>query len=281
MPNKPSLNLIFHSVVFLSLIFSAALFAQDESLTDSLVTGKRYTVTLYNEKEIIGKVVKQDSLYVFMVSESGTAKIKKEDIFTISKNAVPKLLKVLLTLGAGAVFQSGYNDYSNRDDKPGYSFQLTALTPFSENKAIRLELGFSSLKRERYYYQYYESYNETSEQTRKLYSAKVDFLFGDFSTKSDFHMYGLAGTGVLFTRENDYSYTYYSSYDSTYRTDIYRGYNSSVFMFAVGGGIQVKIKNRIGLYLEAQYNVVSTESYFLFFGNGYFPIRAGFTYSLY
>lgn len=283
MLSKNLASLVLCSTIYLISIAATSLSQQEYPGLDSLITGKKFRVTLYNDKEIIGRVIRHDSLYAFMITESGTVRIKKEDIFSISKNTDPKIIKALFSVGGGLLFQGNYHySYNGSNNKPGYSLQLTGAVPISETKAVRFDLGFGQLRQERVVFaDYWANVFSTLYQTRSVYSLNADVIFSDFSTASDFSLYGLAGLGVLHDSENDYSYTYYSPYDSAYRTDMHKGYSDTYFSMAVGGGMKFKLKGKIGAYIEAQYNIITYAGFFWFLGSGYFPVRAGITYSLY
>src|SRR5688572_20998107 len=83
----------------LIIIFVSQTSSQEEVVMDSIVTGVKYRITLYNDKEVIGKVMKQDSVYVYLVSETGTVRVRHEDIFSVSRSTIPSLMKALFTLG--------------------------------------------------------------------------------------------------------------------------------------------------------------------------------------
>jgi len=283
MLRKNLASLVLCSTIYL-LSFVASSFSQYqvEPGLDSLVNGKKFRVTLYNDKEIIGRVIRQDSLYAFMVTGSGTVRIKKDDIFSISKNTEPKIIKALFSVGGGMLFESDFQNGYGSNRKPGYSLQLTGAVPLSETRAIRFDLGFGRIMLDRVTYAVYSGYEySTIEQSRYIYSLNADVIFADFNTASDFSIYGLAGLGAVHVIESGYSFTYYSQYDSTYRTETYKGYNETYFSMAVGGGLKFRLRSKIGAYIEAQYNMFTYGGFFWFFGSGYFPVRAGITYSLY
>lgn len=270
-------------IFFFISAFTTQLLSQEETSIDSLITGQKYRITLYNEKEIIGKVVKQDSVYAFIIGETGTSRVKKDDIFSISKNASPKILKALFSLGGGVVFPSSFEDGYHSQKKTGFSIQLSALKPLDENKAIRIDLSYGRIKRSDDYPIYaYGGYNsEPVDLYRDLFYVNGNFIFGNFNTDSKFSIYGLFGAGMFILKERDYTYTYYNSYDSTYYTSTIRGIDDAYLNLSLGGGLRFNIKNRIGAYAEVQYNMFTYGGYFFFFGSGYFPIRAGLTYTFY
>jgi len=284
---KNILSSIFLSFVFSVLFFSASLgnslLAQDDLLLDSLTTGSKYRITMYNEKEVIGKVIKQDTIYVYMATEEGSVRVRREDIFSVSKTTIPRLIKGLFTIGGGVFLQSGEYGGYNESNKPGYSLNLTAAYPFSENKAVRLDLSYSRLQREPYAYalSYYPYTPVFVKQNIDVYNVFVDIVFGDFNTNTDFSIYGIAGLGIQHKVEGEYEYTDYNYYDSTYINRTYPSYSSTFFSMAIGGGLRFKINKRLGAFAEAQYNMSTYEGFFWFFGRGYFPVRAGITYSIY
>lgn len=270
------------SIILIAAFSDSFIYSQEQVVIDSLVTGKKFRITLYNDKEIIGRVAKQDSLTAIIATESGTVRIRKEDIFSISRSTIPKLMKALFSAGGGVLLLTGEDSYYNRNTKPGYSLQLTGLMPFSENKAVRLELGYGKSKKDEYLYpNYYEYYSSEGPQTRDMYSLHVDFLFGDFETNTRFSVYGLGGAGLVYTDESDFTSSYYNSYDSTFHTYTYPGEDITSFSLALGGGLRFKLTDRIGMFAEAQYNMSTYEGFFWFFGRGYFPVRGGFTYTFY
>ncbi len=282
---KTNLSSILLAVLFsLTAGFISNIYSQDEPVLDSIITGNKYKITLYNDKEVIGRVAKQDSVFAYIVTETGTVRVRFEDIFSVSKNTVPKLMSAMFTLGGGILLQGGSFDDGYRDPKtPGYSMQFTALYPFSENKAIRFDMSYGRMQRERYdyYYSYGSGIYSPQKQNVNLYNVYAEFLFGDFNTKSKFSVYGIAGVGIMYIKEEGYTYTNYNSYDSTYYSYTQPDYDYTNFSMALGGGLRFKINNHIGAFAEAQYNLTTYQGFFWFFGNGYFPIRAGITYMLY
>lgn len=273
----------FFTIIFFSASFSGSLLSQEYLSMDSLITGQKYRVTLFNEKEVIGKVVKQDSIFVYLTTDEGTVRVRHEDIFSVSRSTVPRLIKGLFTLGGGVYLQSNENYGYNEGNKPGFSMNLSAAYPFSENKAVRIELAYSRLKSEPYAYalSYYPYTPVYSKQNIDIYNAFVDIVFGDFNTNSDFSIYGLAGLGIQHRIEGEYQYQDYNYYDSSYTNRTYPSYSSTLFSMTIGGGLRFRINKQIGAFAEAQYNMSTFEGFFWLFGRGYFPLRAGITYSLY
>ena len=278
-------SILLAALFILSTISTSVSFSQEEVVMDSIITGSKYRITLYTDKEVIGKVSKQDSVYVYMVTDEGTVRIRHEDIFSVSKSTVPRLMAAMFSLGGGILLRGGgnyYSSYYDDDNKPGFSFQATGLYPFSENKAIRIDFSYSRITRSRYdYYYLYTSPAEYSKQNIDFYNAYAEIIFGDFNTRTNFSVYGIAGLGLMHVAEGSYSYTDYNYYDSTYTTRMREGYDYTNFSLTIGGGLRFKINNRLGAFTEVQYNMTAYEGFLWFFGGGNFPIRAGLTYSFY
>lgn len=278
-------SILSAALIFLCLSTSQKIFSQDIVL-DSMISGKTYRITLYNDKEVIGRVTKQDSAYTFLKTESGVVRVRNEDIFSVSASTIPRLNKALFSLGGGVLLNSGedYHYYDNNNNKPGLSFQGTALIPLSENKGIRFDLSYSRFHNDPVVYAYY-SYSppETySSQNVEYYSMYGEFVFGNFLTETGFSVYGLGGLGATHRVEGPYTYTYYNSYDSTLYVHDYPGNKTTTFSMNIGAGCRIKLSNKLGLFAEAQYNMSTYEGFFFFFwGTGHFPIRAGLTYSFY
>lgn len=290
MPGKK--NLVFlpaygltASLFFLSFIFTHNISAQEYSSLDSLKPGVMYKFTLFDETEIFGKLIKTDSVFVEISNKSVITKIKKDDIFSVSREIVPSKFKFMFALGGGIVFPGGdfFSHYENEFEK-SYCFQLAGSFYFSNNKIIRLDLGYSRLNRkDRPNYYYSENYS-SSGGDKSLFSFKVDFLAGEFTSESNIIAYGLAGIGLHYTYISEYKYTYTSTWDTTHHTYTYTNPAEKKMnaILSIGGGFGYKIKNKFGVYAEAEYNMVTYAGY-VFFGPGtsYFPLKLGLLYFIY
>jgi len=270
---------------FIKLTFSLVLFlcvnAYSQSPSDSIITGKKYKIILFDDREVIGTVTRQDSLMVYVKAQDGFYQLKKEDIFRVSRELTPSKFKVMFWAGAGISFFG--NDYYSGygGNKTGLALQLGAMYPINVTKGIRLDFGYSRWKDDHVAYNqplYYPNYSYYGEQTVQTYFIKADFVFGTFDPAESFKLYGFVGAGGHFRNESEYSYTYYSTYDSTYYTSYYPESNYSNFMLSLGGGAGYNFTKNLGAYTELQYN---SAGYFFFFGGGFFLAKAGVTYTLF
>jgi len=75
--------IIFFALLFISL-FSHNIFSQPADI-DSLTAGKYYKVTLYNDKEFIGKLTYTDSVYIKISDNKNIYKIRKDDVISVSE----------------------------------------------------------------------------------------------------------------------------------------------------------------------------------------------------
>ncbi|MCI0448241.1 MAG: hypothetical protein L0Y79_00450 [Chlorobi bacterium] len=270
------MNKSFYASFITILFLAVGIYSQSPS--DSIITGKKYKIILFDDREVIGTVTGQDTLMVYVKSADGFYRLKKEDIFAVSRELTPSKFKVMFWAGAGiSFFGNDYDGYGG--NKTGLALQLGAMYPINVTKGIRLDIGYSRWKNDRSEQpQYYPPYTYFGEQTVQTYFIKVDFVFGSFNPSESFKIYGFAGAGAHFKNESSYSTTYYSSYDSTYYTSYYPERNYSNFMFSLGGGAGYNFTKNLGAYTELQYN---SAGYFYFFGGGFFLAKAGLTYTLF
>src|SRR5207247_65771 len=150
-------------IIIILTIFLPFLGAQGQS-NDSLITGKKYKITLFDDREVIGSVVKQDSVFVIVKAEDVTYQLKKEDIFKFSQNLTPSSFKAMFWAGGGLSIVSNQGDNPYSMNNKGFNLQLSALYPFSETKGVRLDLSYSRWKdtpTENSPYSYY-TYSERS-----------------------------------------------------------------------------------------------------------------------
>ncbi len=278
---------IISTLFILSFLSSNSIYAQEYSKLDSLKMGIKYKFILFDETEIVGLFVKMDSIYVEVSNRSVLTRIRKDDIFSVSRETEQSKFNLMLSFGGGVTFPGG-DFFSNNENafEKSYCFQIAGSFYLSSGKLIRLDLGYSRLKRKTNPYEYYTTgYNTTySGGDKNLFSFKVDFLAGEINTESNIIAYGLAGIGLHYTYVREYSYTSIWSYDTTQNTYTYK-YPAEKRMnavFSIGGGFGYKIKRKFGIYIEAQYNMITYAGYILFGpGTTYIPLRLGMIYFIY
>ncbi len=277
-------------ILILNIILSSVLFCQINYSADSLKTGSSYKFILYDDTEIIGKIRSQDSAYYIVTGSEGIYRIKKEDIFLVSRNLVKNKFIAMASLGGGMGFMnSDHRSYGGKEFKSVFSGQFSLLFPLSENKGIRFDAGYTRWEKEEEDFSYSENdFTKISARSNDYYYLEGDFVFGLIAPVNKFWIYGCAGLGIHIISENPYNYTYsyYLSYDSTSHTSsyFYPKNNFTSATLSIGGALGYRFTDRLGVYFDAQLNTVSYEGFFLFFwggGRSYIPIRAGLTYIIY
>jgi len=241
--------------------------------SDSIITGKEYRIVLFNDKEIIGRITRQDSIQIQMTSDNAVYQVKKEDIFVISSELTPSKLKAIFWAGGGLSLLDSYE--SSSVNKKGFTLQLSGMYPFSDTRGIRIDLSFSQSKRNPYSYSPNDFY---SEQTIRSYYIRANFIFGTFSPSDKFKIYGFPGIGINIRHESEYTQTYYSGYENQTYTYTNPGFNYTTLLLSAGGGLGYMINKRIGFYCEAEYNLAG---YFFIFGGGYFLAKAGIIFNVF
>jgi len=73
-------------IIYIFFNSTPHIFSQYTLEQDSIRTGSTYRFVLYNDIEVIGRVTSQDSVYLRIAGADGIYRLKKEDIFIVSKN---------------------------------------------------------------------------------------------------------------------------------------------------------------------------------------------------
>ncbi len=273
-------TLIFHSIIIIfCLVRVHAAYSQNLSF-DSLQTGKKYKIVLFDDREIIGTLNNFDSVYINISDKDGLYRIRKEDVFFISRLLFPNKYNMMISLSGGLSFLTGdfneYSYYGGQKSMTGFNAGLNMDFPITDNKTIGFETIYNRFKQDGY--STFETAYEPT--TMSFYSFKINFKLGNFEPKSKFFYYAVFGIGMNLTKYSESSYTYYSSYDSTYQTSFSPGYSRTNAILGLGGGAGYKFSRHFGVFAEMQYNFI-TSTPFLFWGSGYFPFRLGLVYMIY
>lgn len=277
--NKTAFRTAFISALIFLTHFSQNLHSQNINI-DSLQSGRKYKIVLFDNREIIGTLKSSDSIYVNISDKDGIYRLRKDDIFYISKSLYPSKYNVIISVGGGLSFLTGdynYNYYySGQRSTGGYNLSLSADFPISDTKTIGFEAGYHNFKRGAY-----TDYNTTYDAAfMSFYTFKIDFKIGNFETKNKFFYYAVFGIGMNHTKYSESNSVYYNYSDSTYSTQYMPSYSSTSAVLGLGGGFGYKFNRHFGIYTEIQYNLI-TSSPFLFWGSGYFPVKAGLVYMIY
>ena len=255
--------------------------AQEYSKLDSLKIGTQYKIILFDDTEIIGRIVKNDSEYVVVNTGLTDKRVRKDDIYNISQDLTPSKYRFIFMAGGGVSFlTNGFFENHSTHHSALFSLQLGSTFITSSSKGFRIDLGYSRFKRKNDEYNWGTDYKGGD---MEIYSFKTDFIMGDLSPSSDVNAYGSVGLGVNYTRQEESTYRYYISYDSTWYESKNPEETSTTLLFSLGGGLAFRFSKHFGAYAEIQYNMISFGNSFFFygFGAGYLPVRAGVTYYLY
>lgn len=279
-------------MIFLFIALFSLTYSQQILKIDSLKTGATYKFLMYNDNEFIGKITDTDSLYIKISDGKRSYRIKKEDIFSVSKKLEYNKFRVVLSAGGGTSFLYSFNENKIYDKyNPGYSLQLACLFPLDEFKGIRVDAGYSKWIKNAYTVPDYFGHPGTSsysEQTKDYYYFKSDIAIGLISPSNKFWIYGLSGFGIQYMREGalNINYGYYLQ-DSVYYTKSGNTeavtFNSA--LFSIGGSFGYRITNNFGVYADAQMEYISHHGFFNIFtwssNETYFPVKIGMTYTIF
>jgi hypothetical protein len=282
MPGKTKSSLLpAYGLIIAFLLFALnSSHAQEYSKLDSIKIGTKYRIILFDDTEIIGKIISNDSVYVVVSTGTATSRIKKDDIFNISFDLTPSKYKFIFSAGGGiSLLSGGFFEDGYRKTSSSFSVQLNSTFVTSGSKGFRIDLGYSRFMR-KINDPYMIDYQGGG---IGMFTFKTDFIAGDLSPSSVINAYGLIGLGLHIIKEESYSYKY--SYYDTLPPYTYTSpeRSSTNVVFSIGGGLAFRFGKHLGVYSEIQYNMVTYGGWFFFYGigAGYFPIRAGLTYYLY
>lgn len=271
------ITLVLNLLIVLSAFFMfRTAYSQNLNL-DSLQDGKKYKIVLFDDREIIGTLKNSDSVYINIADKDGLYRVRKEDVFFISRILYPTKYNTMISVGGGLSFLTGdYNEYyyySGQKSMVGYNAALKIDFPIAENKTIGFEASYNRFKQDGY-----SSYSTVYDPTfMNFYSFKIDFRIGSFEK---FFYYGVFGVGMNLTRYSESRSTYYSTYDSTLSLYVNPAFSKTNAVLGLGGGAGYKFNNKFGIYAEMEYNFI-TSSPFIFWGSGYFPLKVGLIYFIY
>jgi hypothetical protein len=274
----PAYGLITALISFITLTNSSL--SQEYSPLDSIKVGSNYKLIMFDESEIIGKVISIDSVYIKIDKGRQVLSIRKDDIYDVSKNLTPSKYRFMFSTGGGISFPAAeLVGVTNRDYKHSYTFQLNGGYLFKPGKAIRLDFGYSRLKRK-----LTESWGDIAIEggTADMFSMKGDLLVGELRPKFNIYAYAFVGLGLHYINLDETIITQYMNYDSTYHTYRYEAVNEFNAVFCVGGGAGYRLTKSLGIYTEIQYTMASNKSSNIFgYDGGYIPVRFGLTYFIY
>jgi len=262
------------------ILISNSSYTQEYSPLDSIKTGYKYKLIMFDENEAIGRILSVDSEYVRIESGKQILQIRTEDIYEVSRDLIPSKFKFMLSVGGGISFPAAeFVGIQDRDFSHSLSFQLNGGYLFKPDKAIRIDFGYSRLNRKAR-----DNWGIISTQggTANMLSLKADLLVGELRPKYNIFAYAFVGLGVHHINLAETIVTEYMNYDSTYHTYRYEAVDEFNAVFCVGGGAGYRFMKSLGIYTEIQYTMASNKSSNIFgYDGGYIPVRFGITYFIF
>lgn len=233
----------------------------------NLEVNKKYKIILFDEKEYIGTLISQDDKSITLRTGNILVIIEKDNILKISKDISPSRFHFLTTAGAGISPHSS----DGNSDRSGISFNGRFSYFYSEKKTIGIEITHSH-------------YNPSPQPDQlriggetNNYNILINAQFGTFDKNSLADIYLNLGAGATLRKRNSITTTYYSSFDSTYRTYTTPADSRIHPLFQLGAGLILKPIKNIGINLELNLNTYGF-GFFIFPQYADFPMRAGLTY---
>lgn len=276
----------------LLFLFSASVYSQNSNDISKLTLGKTYKIILFDDTEITGKLIGIDSVNVRVETENkNIIIIPKNNILYYSTELEPSKYNACVTLMGGISVPTNESyTYYNNESHPGPNFNAALLLFLSDTKAVKIDAGYTYIKRnnDNYYYPY--PVTDPAHQStftggdNSLYSLKFNMLFGKFSPDERFMYYASLGIGVHLTHTGDYTETYWlQNYPDTskwtYHVSNVTYPIEANLVLGIGASLGYRVSKNFGIKAEVEYNLVTAANYFLFFGGrSYFPMRAGVFY---
>ena len=275
------------STILLLLLLSISIHSQN--INTNIEKEKSYKFVLFDNTEITGKVIDVDSLMVRVITDDKKVyTFPKNNILYFTTDITPSKFKYsFFVLGGINIFTNNNNfdvSYSGTRTVTGPNFNAGAIFYLSDSKAIKIDAGFSYLKNQDYYpvYPYETSYYSSTGGNVSLYSLKVNLMLGSFEPKSSLSYYFSIGAGIHFSHWSERTETESDYWDTTwhYNTYTYPGNTETNFLLSLGAGLGYRFSKHFGANAEIEYDITSNQPwFFIFFGSGYFPLRAGISYT--
>ncbi len=278
-------------IIFAFLFLQCALvLSQNESDISKIIIGKNYKIVLFDDTEIKGRIVASDSVEVRVETENkSTIIVPKSNILYYTSDLQKDKYSFSVSLMGGISFLTNdfYPYYGDSKGKSGLNLNASSILFLSETKGLKFDVGYTYVKsRDWTYYSasnspYYDSYYTGGSVS--MLSFKGNILFGRFNPSERFMFYFSLGFGMHFTNQDSRTESYYSrNYpDTSYTllTNTYQPVSEVNALISLGGSVGYRFSKRFGASIEMEYDMVTAESIFIFWGGrNYFPLRAGIFY---
>ena len=266
-------------------MFSTVLYAQDEL---NIQPGVRYKFILFDDTQIIGKVISVDKGFVkIQTKDKNVVSISKDYILFVTTDLTPEKYESSFALTGGISFLNDDRYYYSRESQPGPHINLSGMFYLSGTKAVKVDLSYSYAK-PKYEETYYYSYGGEAPEPDKFeggegtyISLKPSFVLGQLRPENKTMAYGYIGLGVNYFHKEDLLHTYYyrDYKDTTYtvRTDKMTGRSGLGAVLGFGGGLGFRITPKLSILTEIEFNILTLWEDF----RSYIPLRIGINYLVY
>lgn len=274
-----------------AIVILQSTLAVSQHLTDfsKIVIGRSYMFALFDETQIMGKVIGIDSTRLQVRTEDDLETIVPiASIVYYSKDLVPNKYFFSASFMGGVSLLSGgffpFEGISGGITAP--NFNLGMMWFFSSSKGLKLDAGYTYVKSDNTLIEAHnDSYlRETMEGGDvSIYSIKGNFLLGRFRPAERIILFVSMGIGVHITKQQaitiHYDYKMFPDSAWMHSTNYYEPTTDVNAIISVGGAAGYRITKNFGVRVEIEYNFI-TNGIFLGGNHNYFPLRAGLFYIL-
>jgi hypothetical protein len=287
----------FLAFIFLVILVSSPVFSQNQTDLTNITVGKSYKIVLFDDTEILGKILAADSIAISVLTENGSKVIiPRNNILYYTNDLNPSKYSFQIAFTGGVSLIMGDNTYYSgsysNNSKSGMNLNLSGTYYLSDIKAFRLDVGYTYLKanyNNNYSYYGYGGPDPLHPSTIEgggmgLYAIKGNLLFGRFVPEERVQINWSVGFGVHISDVKAITSTYYGrNYPDTSTWTKYTNYDPAKTtvnaLLSVGASLGYSFTKHFGVKADAEFNFVTASPYIFYAGNSYFPLRAGLFYS--
>ncbi len=252
----------------------------------NIENGKSYKFVLFNDTEIIGKVIYADSSIVTVQSKQGTFNVSKDNILYVSTDLTPNKYKYSVSVMGGVSFLNNGYSYYRRESDAGPHVNLNIMHYMSDSKGIKLDVSFS-MANPKFTDSYVYSVNSAPEPNKyeggktTYFSIKPSIVLGTFKPAEKVMAYGSLGFGISLLKREAITHTYfYPTYPDTgyiKYVDVSPSYSKMSAVISIGAGLGYRFTKNLSILSEAEINILTVSDNF----TTSIPIRIGLSYMLY
>jgi len=260
------------------LFFPVFCCSQEYSRLDSLQIGRYYKVVLFDDTEVTGSLLSQDSLFITLQSEHRIVSVRKNDVLRVSTDvSSSSRYRFIATATGGLCFLTPNFYGGDRQYKWGLSFHAGGMYLMEESRGLQFHFSYSRITRgESDYPAYGYPPNQYEGGVLNFYSFKLGLALGNLNAATGFYGYGSFGAGIHVSRTEELQIKSYSYSDSTYHTHTTPATSETYLVLSLGAAGGYKLTKNFSVLAEVEYDMISTAWWF--YQVGYFPMRLGVSY---